>query len=418
MWQQFKNFYHLLTAIFFILFYHFPARKLTVIGVTGSDGKTTTVNLIYEILKAAGKKVSMVSSVKALVGEKKYEIGLHVTTPAPKDIQRFLHQAVLAGSKYTVLEASSHGLVQNRLWGCNFYLGVVTNITHDHLDYHQTYENYLKAKAKLFGRTEIAVLNRDDESYNYLKSKVKRQKAKVVSYGIRQKADFTPKAFPFKTSLLGEYNQYNCLAAAATASNLGISNEQIRKAIATFKGVKGRMDEIKLGQDFRVFIDFASTPNSLKNALQTLKLEQRTKNKEQSRLVAVFGSAGLRDKMKRQMMGEVSGKYADITVLTAEDPRTEDVNEIIEQIAQGCLKSGAQEVSPQDFNNLNYQSKKPIFFRIPDREEAIRFAIQKLTKKDDIVVTCGKGHESSMCYGKKEYPWDEYEAVKKALKNL
>ena len=402
MWQQIKNLYHLFTAILFVLLYHFPARKLTVIGVTGTDGKTTTVNLIYEILFKAGKKVSMVSSVKAVVGEKKYGIGLHVTTPDPKDIQRFLYQAVLAGSKYFVLEASSHGLAQNRLWGCFFHLGVVTNITHDHLDYHQTYENYLKAKAKLFGRVKVAVLNRDDESYSYLNSKLKTQNSKVIAYGLKNMADFTPKNFKFKTPLLGEYNQYNCLAAAAATSSLGVLDEQIKKTIASFGGVKGRMDEIKLGQNFRVFIDFASTPNSLKNALQTLKSEQRTKGKEQSRLIAVFGSAGLRDRMKRPMMGEVSGKYADISVLTAEDPRTEDINEIIEEIARGALRVGAKEGKT--------------LFRVPDRAQAIKFAIQKLARKGDIVVTCGKGHEKSMCYGKKEYPWNEYQVVQKALK--
>lgn len=409
MWQQIKNFYHLLTAIFFTFFYRLPAKKLTVIGVTGTDGKTTTTNLIYHILKESGKKVSMISSVNAIIGEKKYDVGFHVTTPISKDVQKFLHQAVLAGSEYFVLESSSHGLSQNRLFGCFFYLGVVTNITHDHLDYHRNYTNYLKAKGKLFDRVKVAVLNRDDESYSYLRAKCKpssraqvegAHSTKCVIYGIKNIADFTPKTFPFKTILLGEYNQYNCLAAAAAASSLGVSDEEIKKAIASFKGVKGRMDEIKSGQNFKVFIDFASTPNSLKNALQTLSA-QKAKG---GRLITVFGSAGLRDKMKRPMMGEMAGKYADITVLTAEDPRTEDVNQIIEEIACGVLKEGAKEGET--------------LFRVPDREEAIIFAIQKLARKGDIIVTCGKGHESSMCYGKIEKPWDEYEAVKKALKNL
>ncbi len=400
MWQRIKDIYHLLVAIFFAFFYHFPAKKLTVIGVTGTDGKTTTVNLIYEILKEAGEKVSMTSSVKAVVGEKIYGLGFHVTTPDSKDIQILLYQAVLSGSKYFILEASSHGLSQNRLWGCFFKIGVVTNIAHDHLDYHKTYDNYLKAKSRLFERVKIAILNRDDKSYKYLNLKLKAQKSKIVTYGIKQKADFTPKTFPFKTSLPGEYNQYNCLAAIAVASSLGISPLKIRKAVASFKGVKGRMEEIKMGQNFRVFIDFAATPNSLKNVLQTL-INQKVKG---ARLIAVFGSAGLRDKMKRPMMGEISGKYADITVITAEDPRTEDVNQIIEEIAQGAIKGGAKEGKT--------------LFKIPDRAEAIRFAIQKLAKKGDIVVTCGKGHEQSMCYGKTEYPWDEYEVVKKAIKEI
>lgn len=397
MWQQLKNLYHLLTAILFTILYRFPARKLTVIGVTGTDGKTTTTNLIFHILKEGGKKVSMISSVNAVIGERKCETGFHVTTPAPQDIQKYLAQAVKAGSQYFVLESSSHGLSQNRLWGCFFKVGVVTNITHDHLDYHRTYENYLKAKGKLFERVKKAVLNRDDESYKYLKTKNIEHRTKIITYGIKDGADFTPQTFKFKTSLPGEYNQYNCLAAAAAASSLGIFDEQIKKALVSFKGIEGRMDEIKLGQNFRVVIDFASTPNSLKNALQTLT-SQKVKG---GRLITVFGSAGLRDKMKRPMMGEMAGKYADLIVLTAEDPRTEDVNQIIEEIAQGVLREGVKEGKT--------------FFRIPDRKEAIKFAIQKLAKKGDIVVTCGKGHEKSMCYGKTEKPWNEYEVVQKAI---
>ena len=398
MWQQLKNLYHLLIAILFAILYRFPARKLTVIGVTGTDGKTTTTNLIFHILKESGKKVSMISSVNTVIGEKKCETGFHVTTPAPQDIQKYLAQAVKAGSQYFVLESSSHGLSQNRLWGCFFKVGVVTNVTHEHLDYHKTDLNYLKAKAKLFDQIKIGVLNRDDESCNYLNSKLQITNSKVITYGIKSKADFTSQTFKFKTYLPGEYNQYNCLAAAAATSSLGVSAEQIKEAILSFKGIEGRMDEIKLGQNFRVVIDFASTPNSLKNVLQTLA-SQKIKG---GRLIAVFGSAGLRDKMKRSMMGEMAGKYADLTVLTAEDPRTEDVNQIIEEIAQGVLRQGAKEGKT--------------LFRIPDREEAIKFAIQELVKKGDIVVTCGKGHEKSMCYGKTEKPWNEYEVVQKAIK--
>jgi UDP-N-acetylmuramoyl-L-alanyl-D-glutamate--2,6-diaminopimelate ligase len=411
MWQRIKNFYHLLAAVLFVLLCRFPARKLTVIGVTGTDGKTTTTNLIFYILKKAGKKVSMISSVKAVIGSKEYDTGFHVTTPSPKDIQKYLRQAVLAGCRYFVLESTSHGLSQNRLWGCRFYLGVVTNVTREHLDYHRTYENYLKAKSKLFDKVKIAVLNRDDESYNYLNSKLQITNSKVVTYGIKNEADFTPRTFPFKTKLLGEYNQYNCLAAIAVTSLLGIPQEKIREAVANFSGVKGRVEEIKEGQNFRVFVDFAHTPNGLENILKTLKSQIKDKA-----LIVVFGSAGLRDKGKRPFMGEIASKYADLIVLTAEDPRTEDVNQIIEEIAQGCFKQGVKEMSPDHFETLTPQTKEKYFFRIPDRKEAIKFAIQKLAHQGDIVVTCGKGHEKSMCYGKKEYPWDEYQVIKRALR--
>jgi UDP-N-acetylmuramoyl-L-alanyl-D-glutamate--2,6-diaminopimelate ligase len=236
---------------------------------------------------------------------------------------------------------------------------------------------------------------------------------KCITYGIKNKADFTPKTFPFKTLLPGEYNQYNCLAAIAAASALGIPSEKIRKAVASFKGVIGRMEEINEGQDFKVIVDFAHTPNALENVLKTI-LKFKSKN---SKLIVVFGCAGLRDIAKRPMMGEISARLADITVLTAEDPRTEDVNEIINQIVQGCLKGGAKERDLSNWPNWS-NLKEKIFLRIPDRRQAIRFAIQKLAKKDDIVVICGKGHERSMCYGKTEYPWSDQEEARRALKEL
>jgi len=399
--RKLKNFGHLCLAILANIYWRFPSQKLTVIGVTGTDGKTTTVHLTHHILKTAGKKVDLISTVSAP--------GLHTTTPNPWILQKLLFQMVKRGVKYVVLEATSHGLDQHRLWGNKFAVGVVTNVTHEHLDYHKTYENYLAAKAKLFRGVRTAVLNRDDKSFEKLKAK--SQKSKVVTYGIKNKADFTPKKFPFKTLLPGEYNQYNCLAAIAAASALGISSEKIRKAVASFKGVIGRMEEINEGQDFKVIVDFAHTPNALENVLKTL---QKLKAKSQ-RLIAVFGCAGLRDIAKRPMMGEVAARLADIAVLTAEDPRTEDVNEIINQIVQGCLKGGAKEKDWSNWTNWS-NLKEKIFLRISDRRQAIRFAIQKLAKKDDIVVICGKGHERSMCYGKTEYPWSDQEEARKALK--
>lgn len=401
--RKLKNFFHLIKAISANLIYFFPSKKLTVIGITGTDGKTTTVHLIGHILKQNSFKTGIISTVSAP--------GLHTTTPDSLVLQKLLRQMKKRGITHVVLEASSHGLEQHRLWGVNFDIGVVTNVTHDHLDYHKTWENYLKAKSKLFEKCRIAVLNKDDKSYQYLKSKIKNKKSKIVAYGIEKEADFTPRNFPFKTKLPGKYNIYNCLAAAAVASVLGISPTKIKKAIWTFPGVKGRMEEIKMGQRFRVFIDFAKTASGLENVLKTLRNQLR----KNGRLIAVFGSAGLRDVAKRKMMGEVAGKLADITVLTAEDPRTEDVNKIIDQIAQGCLEAGAKEEDWKkrvDFSGL----AEKCFFRIPDRREAIRFAVEKLAKNNDILIFCGKGHEKSMCWGRKEYPWNEKAEVKKALK--
>lgn len=402
--RKIKNFFHLLVAIFSVVFFRFPSKNLKVIGVTGTDGKTTTATLIHHILVGAGQKAALISTVTAKIGAQEIPTGLHVTSPHPWKLQQLLRRIVDRNYQYVVLEVTSHGLDQHRVFGVKFLMGVVTNVTHEHLDYHKTYENYLKTKAKLFKGVEYAILNRDDVSYQYLSSIVNRQSSITITYAIKKRADFTPQTFKFKTSLLGEYNQYNCLAAIATTASLGLSREKIRKAVASFKGVKGRMEEIDEGQDFKVIIDFAHTPNALKNVLKALA---RRSSRRGDRLIVVFGCAGLRDKAKRPMMGEIAAQYADFIVLTAEDPRVEDVNEIIEQIAKGCLKKGAKEKG----------SKPPCFFRIPDRRRAIKFAIQKLAKKGDIVVICGKGHEQSMCFGKTEYSWSDQEEARKALRH-
>ncbi len=394
-YRKYKNFKHFLSSIKEIIKNGYPARNLTVIGVTGTDGKTTTCHLIYSILKQAQLQVALVSSVAAFIGEKEIDTGFHVTTPDARFLQPLLRKFVNQGVQYLVLETTSHGLDQHRVLGCNFSIGVLTNVTHEHLDYHKTFKRYIAAKAKLFSKAKIAVLNRDDKHFNYLKRTAR--KAKVVTYGIDKKADFTLKRFKFKTKLPGKFNLYNCLAAIATTSTLGIDNKTIKKAILSFKPVKGRMEEVKGGQKFRVIIDFAHTPNSLEKTLTVLK-----KKRDKGRLIVVFGCAGERDFLKRPLMGGIATKLADFVVLTAEDPRTESVDKIIAQIVEGCQKTGGE--------------KDKTFFCVPDRQKAINFAVRKLARKNDIVAICGKGHEKSMCFGKKEFPWSDKKAVEKALK--
>lgn len=403
---------HLPLAILASFFYQFPAKKLKIIGVTGTDGKTTTVNLLFHILREAGLRVAVVSTVSAKIGEAEIDTGFHVTAPDPWLLQKLFRKMVDKKVDYVVLEVTSHGLDQFRLYGLNFKIGVLTNITHEHLDYHKTYDNYLETKAKLFQHSLVAIINRDDESYKFVSAKCnssaslrkRGQSAKLVTYGIKNMADFTPKSFKFETSLPGEYNQYNCLAAIAVASQLKIPNGIIRKSIASFKGVVGRMEEINLGQDFKIFVDFAHTPNALEQVLRTLKSQNSVRQPadKTQKLIVVFGAAGLRDRTKRPIMGEVACSLAQLIVLTSEDPRTEDANDIIDQIAVGCKKAGGLEGKN--------------FYRIPDRQEAISFAINKLAQKGDIVIICGKGHEKSMCFGQTEYPWSDQEAVRKALK--
>ncbi|MFC1711463.1 Mur ligase family protein [Patescibacteria group bacterium] len=378
--------YHFPKSFLAVLYYQYPAKNLTVIGVTGTDGKTSTATLIYEILKKAGKKVALVSTVSAKIGNLDLETGFHVTSPDPWKLQQLLRQIVNKEIKYVVLEATSHGLAQYRLLGCNFYLGVVTNITHEHLDYHKTFSSYLLAKAKLIKKTKYSILNNQDSSFKILG---KIAQGKVISYGLKN-ADYSLENYSFKTSLPGEFNLLNSLAAIAVAKTLKIDDKSIKKGLILFKGVRGRMEEIKVGQNFRVFIDFAHTPNALENALKTL-------SKMGSRVIAVFGCAGLRDKEKRPMMGKIACQLADIVVLTAEDPRKESILTIISDIKAGC------------------QQKNKIIVKT-DRKEAIDHTITKLAKKGDIVGFFGKGHEQSMCYGVKEQPWSEHEVIEEALK--
>ena len=392
MWQSIKNVYHLGIAILANLFYGFPSRKLRVIGVTGTDGKTTTVGLIYRILDSAGLDASMVTSVGAVIGEKNYDVGFHVTTPSSFAIQKFFKKALDAGSKFLVLETTSHALDQYRVFGIDFEVGVLTNVTHEHLDYHKTYQNYLKTKAKLLKMSRKAIVNRDDMSFSLI-SNIKNQKSKMITYGLESNADINPKNFPFKTNLIGEFNKYNILAAISVCKALGIKDEVIRKGIKSFVVPKGRED-IVYKKDFTVMIDFAHTPNAFEQILRSV--HPMTKG----RLIHVFGSAGARDATKRPLMGKISSKYADLIILTAEDPRSESVEKINEEIESGIM---------------NHELRKTKVLKIPSRKEAIETAI-KMAKKGDCVIMTGKSHEKSMNYGRGEIPWDEYGIVNKILK--
>ncbi len=400
--------------------YDNPANEITLIGVTGTDGKTTTVNFIYQILKQAGIKAGMISTVNAIIGEEEMDTGLHVTSPEVFDLQKYLRQMVDAGLSHAVLETTSHGLAAKRVLGKFFDIGVVTNITHEHLDYHGSYEGYFSAKAKLFkGLAEpkaeqaiqaLAVLNFDDRSYKDLS---KLTKVKQLSYGLNSQADLSAKdvintpdflrftikgpgfELPIESSLIGNYNVSNCLAAiAATVYGLGIEPEIAQEGIKSLTSVPGRMERISMGQDFLALVDFAHTPFALEAALKAGK--ELTKGK----VIAVFGSAGLRDKEKRRMMAEVSNELADLTILTAEDPRTESLSVILEEMAQGATAKGGVEGEN--------------FFLIPDRGDAIRFALRQ-ADKGDLVLALGKGHEQSMCFIETEYPWDDRIAMQAAL---
>jgi UDP-N-acetylmuramoyl-L-alanyl-D-glutamate--2,6-diaminopimelate ligase len=393
-----------------------------VIGVTGTDGKTTTTNIIYKILLAANIKAGMISTVNAVIGDEVLDTGFHVTTPDAHDVQRYLAKMMDAGLTHVVLETTSHGWSQYRVDACEFDIGVVTNITHEHMNEHGSYENYRAAKAKLFaslertvtkpqGNPRLGIINRDDpKSFDFLNDFIKVNK---LNYGLNANADvqavgveYTPAGIQFavqnkeqrvtiNSKLVGAYNVSNCLAAyCAAVYGLGISPETAARGIAALEGIPGRMERIDMGQNFTAIVDFAHTPNALKSALEA----GRTMSK--GRVIAVFGSAGLRDKEKRRMMAETSAELADLTVLTAEDPRTESLAGILDEMADGARSKGGREGET--------------FWRVPDRGAALRFALT-LAQPGDIVLTCGKGHEQSMCFGVTEYLWDERIAMRAAL---
>ncbi|MDH5505721.1 MAG: UDP-N-acetylmuramoyl-L-alanyl-D-glutamate--2,6-diaminopimelate ligase [Anaerolineae bacterium] len=401
-------------------FYGYPAKKLILIGVTGTDGKTTTANLIYHILNAAGLNAGMISTVNAIIGDQVLDTGFHVTTPEAHDVQRYLAEMVTAGLTHVVLEATSHGLAQRRVLGSQFDLAVVTNITHEHLDYHGSYEGYRDAKGLLFsGLNQVepkehaakpaAILNRDDRSFEHLSAITQ---ARQISYGVHPSAQLraaniqqspdglkftaigTGFQVPIECSLVGDYNVSNCLASLGAALALDIDPAVAQAGIAAMPGVPGRMQRIDLGQDFTAIVDFAHTPNAMLRALQAGR-EIST-----GRVIAVFGSAGLRDRAKRRMMAETSAEHADLTILTAEDPRTESLDGILSEMAVGAESKGAVEGQT--------------FWRIPDRGQAIHFALSK-TQPGDLLLVLGKGHEQSMCFGETEFPWDDRTALKAAL---
>jgi UDP-N-acetylmuramoyl-L-alanyl-D-glutamate--2,6-diaminopimelate ligase len=410
-------------------FFGFPGRSLTVIGVTGTDGKTTTSNLIFEILKAAGLPAGMISTVSAQVGEQSIDTGFHVTTPEAPDVQRFLSEMVAAGLTHAVLEATSHGLEQKRVAHADFDVGVVTNITHEHLDYHGSQEAYRAAKARLLadlartptkpqGNPRVAILNRDDSSYDYLVSfvqglqpavrrveyglhpdaQVRAEEIEQIPSGLRFTAVVGSTRFPIATPLVGDFNVANCLAAiASTVPGLGLDPKAAQGGIAALRGIPGRMEVIDMGQDFMAVVDFAHTPNALRRALETAS------GLVPGRVIAVFGSAGLRDREKRRLMAETSAELADLTVLTAEDPRTESLENILAEMAAGAMARGGTEGQT--------------FWRVPDRGQALRFAVS-LARPGDMVIACGKGHEQSMCFGDIEYPWDDRQALRAVLAEL
>ena len=407
---------HLVEAVIMNTKYGFPGRKLKVIGVTGTNGKTTTSFMIHTMLHNAGVKSALITTVGYGIGDDIVHQKQHITSPKASVLQQRLKAFAEAGVEWVVLETSSHGLAQHRVWGVPYQVAVMTNITHDHLEYHGTFEKYLKAKTSLFkiaGKhgLKFGVANIEDENADAFLKYVENK----TTYGIKQgdiyaqnvdlRADGTTytavasdDTYDIKVQIPGEFNVSNSLAAIAVGRKLGLDKQQIEKGIAALQTVEGRMNLINAGQDFKVIVDFASTPDGYQKFFESMRPLGKGK------LIAVFGSAGRRDETKRAKQGAIAGKYADVVVITEEDDRDEDSDTILKQVAEGALSEGKKE------NNT--------LFMIQNREEAIGFAMTLASGPDDAVVLLGKGHEKTIERADGEYPWDETQAAKAAIESL
>ncbi len=395
--RQIENYGHFMRSWFFNLVYGYPLKDFKVIFVTGTDGKTTTSTFIYNILSAAGMSVGLVSTVEAKMKGVSLDTGLHTTTPSNKTLQEILRQLKQHGCEYLVLEYTAHGIDQHRVVGANVIASVFTNITNEHLDYSGTLENLIETKGKIIKLAKKSYFNAKCAVVKKLVEIAKRTDSDYELYTTDFLKEKLSKAWSHKFP--GEYNFENASAAYFVTRSLGIPEDTIVTAITESVPPVGRFEEVKNDKGIKIYIDFAHTPNALKEVLTA------SKNLfPDSKLIVVFGSAGLRDTYKRPVMGQHAKELADYVVITAEDPRTEDVHEISKQIAAGCLKAGGVENTD--------------FFIKVDRQAAIDFALTTLAKSGDVVLITGKSHEKSMCFGTTEYPWSDFEAVHKVLKKM
>jgi UDP-N-acetylmuramoyl-L-alanyl-D-glutamate--2,6-diaminopimelate ligase len=407
---------HLAESVLMNVRYGFPSKAMHIIGVTGTNGKTTTTFLIEKMLYEAGYKVAMLSTVAYGIGDDIKPQIKHMTTTDAGTLQSRLRSFKQAGVEWVVVETSSHSLAQFRTWGLPYEIAVMTNVTNDHLDYHGTFENYLEAKRRLFKITakngrKFGVVNADDPnaakfavttprsvSYGIRKGDLKAENVKLAADHSTYEVKIGSDEYDIRVNIPGEFNVSNSLAAVAVGREIGLTREQIEKGIAALTGVEGRMTVINEGQKFKVIVDYASTPDAFERFFDSVRPAVKGK------LIAVFGSAGRRDEEKRSVQGEIAGRFSDEVILTEEDDRDIDGNMILNQIAEGATKAG--KVKDKDM------------FLILDRTRAIKFAMTRAKNSDDAVVLLGKGHEKTIERADGEYPWREIEVAKKALHDL
>jgi UDP-N-acetylmuramoyl-L-alanyl-D-glutamate--2,6-diaminopimelate ligase len=434
--QKFKILYHILQSQIASIRHNNPSKDLKIIGVTGTSGKTTTSSLIYHILENAGYQVGLISTVEARVGDQKLDTGLHVTTPDPAQLQEIFAFMDKNEAEYVVLEVSSHSLAQGRIGMTKFDGAVFTNIKRDHLDWHKTWQHYANSKAILIKKSKPnspIIFGKDDKKvFRFLKKKINQadKNLKAITFSKNEAKDakssldglsFTYKDTNFKVPIFGDYNIFNILPAAKITQQFGVSLKQIQKALQNYSAPQGRM-QVMQKEPFFVIVDFAHNEDSFRKALKSA----RKLVKGEGQVITVFGSAGLRDKEKRTTMGQASGELADITIATAEDPRIESLEKINSKIIKGAQSKGAKFI--KRFNNheeyIKFIQSKPqvqkksIFAfdeeSVKSRFDAIDMAIQT-ARKGDVIITQGKGHEQSLCFGSQEYPFTDQNAVKKAL---
>lgn len=424
--------------------YGFPSKKLKLIGVTGTSGKSTTSNLLYHVLSNCGVSTGVISTNGVKAANKNIDTGLHVTTPDPMDLQKLLRFIVDRGCEYAIIESSSHALAQGRLGRLKFDYAVYTNIKRDHLDWHGSWEHYANSKlllAKSLKSQGKVVLNRDDKDlYNVMQKNLGTQfiDTQTVTYSMRELTDieetvigtrFIYQEQTYTLPIIGSYNVENALAVINVAKQMGIKSEDIAKAMSSFMGLEGRM-QVMQTMPFSVIVDFAHNTDSLVRSLETARKLTSYKGK----VINIFGSAGLRDVEKRFTMGKASAEFADVTIVTAEDPRTESLYEINNQILEGTKDGGGifikrftdhsdymkfveNEMKDPDFE---VNAKSVFMFdeeSVQGRYDAIDFGV-RIAKEGDVVIAEGKGHEKSLCFGNTEYDFTDQEAVEKAINNL
>jgi UDP-N-acetylmuramoyl-L-alanyl-D-glutamate--2,6-diaminopimelate ligase len=391
-------------------FFGRPAEALQLVGVTGTNGKTTTTSLIDSIVRASGAKTGLFGTIAYRTPRAAYPAPN--TTPESADLQEFFAEVRNEGGSYAVLEASSHALALDRLWGCHFAAAVFTNLTRDHIDFHKTFEAYFEAKKKLFeglgaGAPDVAVINSDDE----WGKKLVGLGRKTLTYGLTNGSDLKAKKFQLsfqglnftaqtpngaiqaQSRLVGRINVYNILAAIGAGIALGISNETIEAGIRNLESVAGRFQRVDQGQPFLVVVDYAHTDDALENLIRTAR-ELNSKG----RIITMFGCGGSRDRTKRPIMGETSGRLSDLSILTSDNPRQEDPLKIISDIIVGMQKSGGK------------------YLIEPDRAKAIRLAIEE-ARAGDIVLLAGKGHEDYQVFAEKTIHFDDREEARAALRD-